>query len=355
MIYKSLARLALRKQILLEGIKSYGVRNFLRTLDKLDNLVVDMLLAQRVPDMSDLSKGRLQALIGDLTNATGELFSKATGDFLDTLPALAAYEVEHEVKSLSSIASDATKAKLATPAQSAWEDAQARPVQASGTLLSNLVENWQEASVQRVNDTIRLGHAHGVTVPEMVRRLVGTSSLQYKDGTNITSKRNAATVVRTAVQHVANSARALTWEQNSDLVLGYMFLATLDKRTSPVCRSLDQQHFQLGKGPMPPVHANCRSTTTPDLGPEFDYLRAGATRSSEEGYVDENLQYYDFLKEQDATYQNAVLGPTRAMLFRDGGLTSERFRELQLDKNYMPITLEEMRALEPKAFQRAGL
>lgn len=355
MISKSLARLALRKQILLEGLKSAKVRDFLRVFDKLDTLVVDMLIAQRVPNLSDLTRGRLQALIGDLTNATGELFSKATSTFLNSLPEIAAYELEHEVKSLKSVASPDTEAKVKTPFESAWEDAQARPVQAAGSLLADMVENWEAASVQRINDAVRLGHAQGVPTAEMVRRLLGSGRLNHQDGTTAISKRNAATVVRTAVQHVANSARALTWEQNSDLVLGYMFLATLDKRTSPVCRSLDQQHFLLGKGPMPPVHANCRSTTTPDLGPEFDFLRAGATRSGEDGYVNENLQYYDFLKQQDEAYQNAVLGFTRATLFRSGGLTSERFRELQLDKNYMPITLEEMRALEPKAFKRAGL
>mgnify|MGYP006907835651 FL=1 len=71
-----------------------------------------------------------------------------------------------------------------------------------------------------------------------------------------------------------------------------------------------------------------------------------------DGVVD-NQSYYEWLKNQPAQYQDKVLGKTRAKLFRDGGMTVERFRALQLDKHFTPLTLEQMRALEPKAFEKA--
>ncbi len=42
-------------------------------------------------------------------------------------------------------------------------------------------------------------------------------------------------------------------------------------------------------------------------------------------------------------------------LFRKGGLSAERFAELNLGKNFEPLTLEQMKELEPVAFARAGL
>jgi len=50
-----------------------------------------------------------------------------------------------------------------------------------------------------------------------------------------------------------------------------------------------------------------------------------------------------------------AIGPTRARLLMNGGLSAERFAALQLDKNFQPLTLDEMKDLEPLAFQRAGV
>lgn len=48
-----------------------------------------------------------------------------------------------------------------------------------------------------------------------------------------------------------------------------------------------------------------------------------------------------------------MLGKTRGKLFRDGGMSVEKFKSLQLDKNFTPLTLDEMRKIEPLGFERA--
>ena len=45
----------------------------------------------------------------------------------------------------------------------------------------------------------------------------------------------------------------------------------------------------------------------------------------------------------------------RGKLSREGGLTAERFAALQLDKNFKPLTLDQLKELEPLAFDRAGI
>ena len=109
---------------------------------------------------------------------------------------------------------------------------------------------------------------------------------------------------------------------------------------------------------MPPIHPNCRSTTIAVLGSEWDWLDEGGTRASSgpnPGYVPAEETYYDWLKKQPAEFQTVALGPTRATLFRNGGLTPERFAELNLGRDFEPLTLAEMRRIEPEAFNRAGL
>jgi len=106
---------------------------------------------------------------------------------------------------------------------------------------------------------------------------------------------------------------------------------------------------------MPPLHIGCRSTTVANVDPSLDFLDEGATRSSEQGYVDADLSYYDWLKTQSAEFQNEAIGKSRATLFRDGGLSVDDFAALNLGRNFQPLTLAEMQKLEPLAFERAGL
>jgi hypothetical protein len=87
----------------------------------------------------------------------------------------------------------------------------------------------------------------------------------------------------------------------------------------------------------------------------LDFLDEGATRASKGGQVDQRLTYYDWLKRQDAAFQNEILGPARGDLFRNGGLSSDQFAALQLDKLFQPRTLAEMKQLEPLAFKKAGI
>ena len=161
--------------------------------------------------------------------------------------------------------------------------------------------------------------------------------------------------MRTAAQHVSEQARQATWAANGDIIKGYEIVATLDNRTTQICRSLDGKRFELGKGPVPPLHIRCRTTSVADLGDEFAFLREGATRSSENGYVPADQTYYDWIKTEDRSYVKDTLGPTRAKLLLDGGLTPDEFAKLGYNKQFEPLTLNEMMARNAEVFERAGV
>lgn len=106
---------------------------------------------------------------------------------------------------------------------------------------------------------------------------------------------------------------------------------------------------------------NCRSSTVAAIDDRFAFLEKDGTRFARDpetgrvGSVDADTSYYSWLKKQPADVQDSIIGPTRGQLLRNGGLSAQRFAELQLGKNFMPLTLDEMRRLEPVAFSRAGI
>lgn len=346
--------LATKRQVLLERLKSGQVRDFARVIKEIEKLVRQTLLSLE-EDVGDMPRTKLNKLLSDLRVDQAAVFKAGTTAFTANLADISALYAAQEINDLKQTV-DLRGTKLdSLTKKEVFAKVIKRPLTTDGQLLEPWIKNFSNREVARVNNTIRSGWSQGKTNQELVQQIIGTKARNYKDGILNTTRRNASTVVRTSVQHAASAARQETWEANKDVVDKYEFLATLDRITSTQCQALDGQVFEFGQGPIPPIHPNCRSTTIPVLNEKYSFLSEGRTRSGETGPVSADQSYYDWLKSQPASVQKEVLGPTRAKLFRDGGMTPKRFRDLQFDKNFEPLTLDEMRAIEPEAFKAAGL
>ena len=125
---------------------------------------------------------------------------------------------------------------------------------------------------ERFSQVVRQGLLTGETTPNIAKRLIG--SLQFSQEPTMISKTlaniiaaggqsTAATnsqvvaLIRTSINQVANTASQQVYEANQDITQKYRYIATLDTRTSAICRALDGREFDYGKGPMPPQHFNC--------------------------------------------------------------------------------------------------
>lgn len=345
---------ATRNAVMLERLKSGEVEKidpFLRRIDKdlRDRLSRDTL--------TDYSRARLEQMLKSIDAMLAKIHGEFTSQLLLDLFDIGAYEAEFEARSLSQVLVNITAAVPGVQAVQAAVKAQPLSVTGpdGGKLLDTFVADWTRAERNRVIGAIRMGYVQGETNQQIINRIRGTKALKYSDGLLAITRRNAEAVVRTGIQHVANVARMETWKTNSDVVTGYRWVSTLDGRTSAQCKSLDGRVFKMGRGPVPPAHIRCRSTTAAELDARYAFLDEGATRASKDGYVDAEQTYYSWLKGQPQEFQNIALGPERAKLFREGGLSAERFAELQLDRQFKPLTLEQMKALEPEAFRRAGI
>lgn len=80
----------------------------------------------------------------------------------------------------------------------------------------------------------------------------------------------------------------------------YKFIATLDSRTSDICREHDKKVYNVegakaGEN-LPPLHPNCRSTISAYLGEEYESaIRIARNENGENEYVD-NVPYNEWLK-----------------------------------------------------------
>lgn len=79
----------------------------------------------------------------------------------------------------------------------------------------------------------------------------------------VSGRYNINRVIRTEVNHCCNQGTLMSYKASG--TLRYIYLATLDMRTSSICRSLDKEVFFVSKAEVgvnfPPMHPNCRSTT----------------------------------------------------------------------------------------------
>lgn len=352
-----LTEMATRHQVFLERLKTHTALDFASVVPRLEVGIVDILGALKDPQLSNYSRKSLKQLLDQLRDKQTQLILENNANLVSQLKKIGNSEGDYAGKQIGAVAARAGKRiDLETlPAGQAWKSAVAAPLNTTGQLLEPFIKGWGDRQVEAVNNLVQRGWAQGATVQQMVQAIRGTKKMNYTDGLMDMSRRQAEAVVRTSVQHVSNQAYQALWAANGDLVKRYRYVATLDRRTTPQCQSLDGQIFELGKGPVPPIHIGCRSTTVPELGKEFDFLDEGATRSSEKGYVDAKLSYYDWLKTQPKDFQDEALGKSRAQLFRDGGLTSEQFAKLNLGKNFAPMTLAQMQAKEPLVFEKAGV
>ena len=202
----------------------------------------------------------------------------------------------------------------------------------NGEVVSKAFRGIAVDQAEQFGQVVRNGLLTGETTSDIAKRLIGI--LQFGEepsminrtlkkiiaaggqSTSIADNQILA-LVRTSINQVANAASMAVYEANQDITKKYQYVAALDTRTSAICRALDGQEFEYGKGPMPPQHFNCRSKVVAVI----DYENLGftpppeGTRASKDGQVDANINYSQWLKDQPRSVQEEVLGKDKVVYF----------------------------------------
>ena len=351
---QAIYNMALRNQVNVERYKSSQVKTVEPYLRNIAAYIVQRL---SFADLTTYRRDRLQKLLKAITAQVTAEFSAFTVAQRKEWRKFATYQAQLEAANITKAISNPAFEAIVPATSQVAALAAATPLSlrnsGAGLDLDGYTKNWNSAQTQLIVGQISQGVGEGQTNAEIVRRVRGTASRRFKDGVIGQSYRQTGAYVRTVVQQLASVAREATMQENG--VDEYRWLVTLDNRTCEICAGLSEETFELGKGPIPPAHPNCRCATVEVIPDEWAALYEGQQQSSQFGPVDADQTYYGWLKTQSASFQNEVLGPTNGKLFRNGGLDSKQFSNLRLDKTFKPQTLAEMQARNPAAFDKAGV
>jgi SPP1 gp7 family putative phage head morphogenesis protein len=296
-----------------------------RVRKHLERVTADIQRILIESELTEYRKTRLEQMLRDMN----KLISAAYEGLPELVEAELKQLAETEAKYVVSAMNGVMGANLAaTPTLAPiYAAAAAQPFQ--GRVLSDWFKKLEDSSKDRIQAQIRIGYTEGETIAQIVSRV--------RRSTNI-DRNSAEAVVRTAVNHISSFSRHSVYEQNDDLIKGYMWVSTLDTRTSDLCKGRDGKVYTLKSRIRPPGHINCRSADTPVLraASAIEGLPEG-TRASMDGQVPASTNYGEWLAKQSIERQEEALGVRKAKLFRDGQLKIDKFstadgRELSLDE-----------------------
>ena len=308
-----------------------------KLLKKLENEITSELAAADIPGvkMTAYKQARLSALLTEVKSLSSKTYKQVEATVNSDLMSAA--------KELGQRAADSLNGVIGTSFAKA-----SLPPSLLEKLVSNTVvegapsaEWWGRQSPNLVtgfSDQMRLGIAKGETVDQLIQRVRGAparNGQMAKAGLMTVKKHQAAAIVRTSMQTITNETRLEVWKQNNDLVKGVRWVATLDNRTTPICRNLDGKGWVYDKDgnlvpeghdtqfPGPTAHWGCRSVQVPwtkswaeltkeaggdkTLAKKLDKVPP-STRASMNGQVPKSMTYDAWLKTQPEGVVKKALG-----------------------------------------------
>lgn len=247
-------------------------------------------------------------------------------------------------------------------------------------------EWWERQPIlaqQRVLDVVRKGVANGDELPALIAAVRGTRKNNYTDGIMALTKREAESVVVTAVQKGANDLLLATYAENADVIKSVQQKSTLDGRTTDVCKAYSGlvwsvPDFKPVGHNLPfnggtPRHWRCRSVVIPitrsfaELRDNRLYTLTGTkvkgidklldrqlaadgfskdkiqktkseAQASMDGQVPKDLNYEQWLRTKSLSFQKEILGAKKYELWKKGKIS---FRDL-VDQSGSPMTVEDL-------------
>jgi SPP1 gp7 family putative phage head morphogenesis protein len=320
-----------------------------RIMVLLETLERNLTALLSVHGLLELGRQATNTLLREVTALIGEAYTEMAVISAETAQTLAGIETRATVQTLESIL-QITLGKSSIPSATYLEKL-ASDVMIQG---SPTADFWAKQAGDldfRFAAQLRQGLVAGETNQQIIARIVGTPDIP---GVMPIARKNAATLVHSSVQTVANSARLALYRKNSDIIQGVRWMATLDSHVCEICAPRDLEWWDLDGVPQdgntlefmePPLHPNCRcilvavlrSNTEQGNGlPDFPAF--GSTRAASGGPVKGGTSFETWFKSRSSAQQDEQFGPGKAAMFRAGKIT---VRDM-VDGSGSPLTLAQL-------------
>ena len=356
-------------QAYLYRASSQSVNELTAQFNKLSNVQL-LRLSELLENLTDSERKALQSVnfssrakasrnIEEIKATLSEWFSSLNTElpaiFEQSAIALAVYEAGYTVALMGET--------LKTDGEKLYQKAKKVPF-SGGQLVDYLFSDIAANLRKKVEYVIRDGFSQGQTNQQIIQRIKGKKSLDYKDGILSKTESEIERQVRTARSHISNATYIDTYK-----ALGFThikFVSVLDGRSSFTCANLDQTMWKIDdpKIRRPPLHPNCRSTL---IGVDADGNLGGVRpfvaderkiknipkdeRDGIIGQVEANTKFSDWFKDQDDDFQRNWLGSTRFELYKKSDFPIDKF----VDPIGRKYTLDELREIDKKTFENLGL
>lgn len=353
-------------QAYLYRASSQNVNDLIKVFDQLSNEQL-LKLSELFEDLTEAERKSLQGLnfssrakasrnIEEIKATLNEWFSSINSElpaiFEQSAIALAVYEAGYTVALMGET--------LKTDGEKLYQKAKKIPF-SGGQLVDYLFADIAASLRKKVEYVIRDGFSQAQTNQQIITRIKGRKSLDYKDGLLQSERHVIERQVRTARSHVGNAAYIDVYK-----ALGYEYVkvvATLDGRTCKYCASVDGDVYPIDDPTRPlfPVHPNNRTTY---VGCDKDGNIAGQRpfvmderkvkdipkeeRKHLIGQLDANTSFREFFEQSDEFFQRTWLGKSKYELYKKGEYSIDKFADPLNKRGY---TLAELKALDEKTFK----
>ena len=207
-----------------------------------------------------------------------------------------------------------------------------------GKNAARLFGSWKVSAIVAITAEIVRLKGQSLSNIEIAHGVGGTSKNNYSDGITNATRNGAAAITNSEIVAGSEAIRAQS-RDTQDGVQGYVWVSTLDGRTTQICQGLHGKKFFYyrvvngkkvplsGYKPLPPIHYNCRSKTEAifqgEPAPDF-----GETFAQWAKNPDNDAQLLE------------SMGRTRYNMYKAGEIKIERYT----DARFNPLTLPELHA-----------
>jgi SPP1 gp7 family putative phage head morphogenesis protein len=282
----------------------------------------------------DRQKYEVQKILKDVYRETGDLIKARSIELALQMPEMTAIMLEK-----AEIGPQLGMPHLDRKTVNAWFESS----QVEGTYFNDWMKKLETNAAARIVAEVREAKVLGESLSKTAKRIQNALSI---------SRKSAVGIAHNSLHQAAIFAERNFWQEpkNKQKIKGLRFVCELDRKTTPLCRSLDQRVFKVDEAPQPPLYWRCRSHLIPmfkwdtkkDLNEatrparvemggrtvkhrdkststkyeRFEALQIPAGRSYNQWMNNmvhsKNPEYRKFARE--------ALGPTRYKLVRDGKL-----------------------------------
>jgi SPP1 gp7 family putative phage head morphogenesis protein len=234
--------------------------------------------------------------------------------------------------------------------------------------VGDMLSRYGQRQLKSITTFTTNAFVNGMSTNEVAKKIYGggyVTNYRQAQGLGAITRAQAFTLSHTTITQTSSQAKEALWNENKALIIGYKVVATLDSKTSTICRNIDGNEYYKKDGsvqnmPRPPLHYGCRTTMVAILDsrktvtddddtnkrPSVGGNKTQDSFSAKEVKAEET--YYDWLKKQPSWFQDEALGKTQGKIFRNAGLTPEQFSAATIDQFGRALSLQEMKESNKK-------